>query len=132
MAQTHPTRQSLSTFVRDPAAWRRSGVGVAAMKARAPSDPKSRFFQAATHAYNDAAYADALARDPGVARVDAQRFWNKCPHFGQSSADFLIWHRAFIYNFERVLRDAAGRSDVALPDWDYSNPEATLPAILRR
>ena len=88
-----------------------------------PSDPKSWFFQAATHAYNDAAYADALARDPGVARVDAQRFWNKCPHFGQSSADFLIWHRAFIYNFERVLRDAAGDPMLALPYWDYSKPE---------
>jgi Common central domain of tyrosinase len=130
LAQTHPTRQSLSSFSRDPTRVASLRRGVAVMKARAPSDPKSWFFQAATHAYNDAAYADALTRDSGVARVDAGRFWNKCPHFGQSSADFLIWHRAFIYNFERVLRDAAGDSTLALPYWDYSKPEGReFPAI---
>jgi hypothetical protein len=130
MAQTHPTRQSLASFSRDPAKVASLRRGVAVMKARAPSDPKSWFFQAAVHAYNDAAYADALSRDPAVAQVDAQRFWNKCPHFGQSSADFLIWHRAFIYNFERVLRDAAGDPMLALPYWDYSKSEGrAFPAI---
>lgn len=123
LAQTHPTRQSLSSFSRDPAKVASLRKGVAAMKARAPSDPKSWFFQAAIHAYNDAAYNDALSRDPGVARVDAQRFWNKCPHFGQSSADFLIWHRAYLYNFERILREEADDPMLALPYWDYSKPE---------
>ena len=123
LAQTHPTRQSLASFSRDPAKVASLRRGVAAMKARAPSDPKSWFFQAAIHAYNDAAYNDALARDSGVARVDAQRFWNKCPHFGQSSADFLIWHRAYLYNFERILREEAGDPMLALPYWDYSKPE---------
>ena len=130
LAQTHPTRQSLTSFSRDPVKVASLRRGVAAMKARAPSDPKSWFFQSAIHAYNDAAYADALARDPGVARVDGQRFWNKCPHFGQSSADFLIWHRAYLYNFERVLREEAGDPTLALPYWDYSKPEGrTFPAI---
>jgi len=130
LAQTHPTRQSLSSFSRDPAKVASLRKGVAAMKARAPSDPKSWFFQAAIHAYNDAAYNDALSRDPGVARVDAQRFWNKCPHFGQSSADFLIWHRAYLYNFERILREEAGDPMLALPYWDYSKPEGrSFPQI---
>lgn len=123
LAQTHPTRQSLSSFSRDPAKVASLRRGVAAMKARAPSDPKSWFFQSAIHAYNDAAFNDALARDPNVARVDAQRFWNKCPHFGQSSAEFLIWHRAYLYNFERILREEAGDPMLALPYWDYSKPE---------
>jgi hypothetical protein len=123
LAQTHPTRQSLTSFSRDPAKVASLRRGVAAMKARAPSDPKSWFFQSAVHAYNDAAYNDALARDSGVARVDAQRFWNKCPHFGQSSAEFLLWHRAYLYNFERILREEAGDPMLALPYWDYSKPE---------
>ena len=122
-AQVHPTRQSLASFSRDAAKVASLRRGVAVMKARAPSDPRSWFFQAAIHAYNDAAYADALARDPGVARVDAQRYWNKCPHFGQSSADFLVWHRAYICVFERILRDAANDPMLALPYWDYSKPE---------
>ena len=123
LAQAHPTRQSLTSFSRDPAKAASLRRGVAAMKARAPSDPKSWFFQSAIHAYNDAAYADALARDPAVAQVDARRFWNKCPHFGQSSAEFLIWHRAYLYNFERILREEAGDPMLALPYWDYSKPE---------
>jgi hypothetical protein len=121
--QAHPTRQSLAEFSKDPtkvAALRR-GVGV--MKARAPSDHRSWFFQSAIHAYNDAAYADAVARDPGVAQVDGARFWNKCPHFGQSSAEFLVWHRAYLYVFERTLRDAIGDPMFALPYWDYSKEE---------
>ena len=130
LAQTRPVRQSLASFSRDPAKVASLRRGVAAMKARAPSDPRSWFFQSAVHAYNDAAYADALARDPGVARVDAQRFWNKCPHFGQSSAEFLIWHRAYLYNFERILREEAGDPTLALPYWDYSKREGrAFPAI---
>jgi len=129
-AQVHPTRQSLASFSRDPARVASLRRGVAVMRARAPSDPKSWFFQSAIHAYNDAAYADALARDPGVARVDAQRYWNKCPHFGQSSADFLIWHRAYLYVFERILREAANDPMLALPYWDYSKPSGRdFPAI---
>ncbi|HKD21020.1 MAG TPA: tyrosinase family protein [Rhizomicrobium sp.] len=130
LAQGHPTRQSLAEFSKDPtkvAALRR-GVGV--MKARAPSDHRSWFFQSAIHAYNDAAYADAVARDPGVAQVDGARFWNKCPHFGQSSAEFLVWHRAYLYAFERTLRDAIGDPLFALPYWDYSKEEGReFPAI---
>lgn len=122
-AQSHPVRRSLGEFTRDPFAVASLRKGIAAMKARAPSDHKSWFFQAAIHAYNDALYADALARDPAVANVDAQRFWNKCPHFGQSSADFLIWHRAYLYNFERILRDAIGDPLFALPYWDYSKEQ---------
>jgi hypothetical protein len=130
MAATGPVRVSLDTFSKDAVrvASLRKAVGV--MKARLPSDPKSWFFQAAIHAYNDAAYAEALAQDPEVAQVDAARFWNKCPHFGQSSADFLLWHRAYVHNFEHVLRDAAGDPQLALPYWDYSKPEnRTFPAI---
>ncbi len=123
MAASGPTRISLTEFSKDAVRVASLRKGVAAMKARAPSDPKSWFFQAATHAYNDAAHAEALAQDPKVAEVDASRFWNKCPHFGQSSADFLIWHRAYLHNFEHVLRDAAGDPELALPYWDYSKPE---------
>src|ERR1700677_2948227 len=85
VAASAPVRVSLDTFSKDAVrvASLRKAVGV--MKARLPSDPKSWFFKAAIHAYNAAAYAEALTQDPKVAQVDAARFWNKCPHFGQSS-----------------------------------------------
>jgi hypothetical protein len=99
---------SLTEFVRDPVRVESLRRGVAVMKARPASDHRSWFFQAAIHAYDDALYADALAQDPNVAQVDRARYWNKCTHFGQSSANFVIWHRAYLYYFERILRDAAG------------------------
>jgi len=133
-AQSAPVRVSLSRFSRDRLASLRKGV--AAMKALPPSDRRSWFWWAATHAYNDTLYADALARDPKLAQVDAKRYWNQCPHFGQCSADFLIWHRAFLFYFERTLRNVAQDGDLALPYWDYGSaggrgfPAAYLPQFL--
>jgi hypothetical protein len=134
MAATGPIRVSLAGFEpRRLASLRR---GVAAMKALPPSDHRSWFWQAATHAYNDALYADALKRDPKIAKVDAKRYWNQCPHFGQCSADFLIWHRAFLFYFERSLRDMAQDADLALPYWNYATaqgrgfPAAYTPQFL--
>src|SRR5271156_6093015 len=65
-----PVRVALTEFVRDTARGASLRKGVATMKARSASDPKSWFFQAAVHAYDDALYADALSRDASVAKVD--------------------------------------------------------------
>lgn len=125
-----PARQSLATFSRDPAKVEALRRGVAAMKALPASDHRSWFFQAAVHAYSDTLLAAETARDPKVATVDRYRYWDQCPHFGQCSADFLIWHRAYLHFFERNLRVAAGDPSLALPYWDYSQPEQrTFPSI---
>src|SRR3954468_4980896 len=95
------------------------------MRSRKPSDPRSWFFQAAIHGVTEHAIAEAAAADPGVAKVDQDKFWNRCPHFeslGAPSADFLIWHRAYVYYFERILKDASGEPDFALPYWNYLEP----------
>ncbi|MBS0471211.1 MAG: tyrosinase family protein [Proteobacteria bacterium] len=125
-----PIRQSLSSFSTDPAKVAALRRGVAAMKALPPSDHRSWFFQAATHAYSEKVFTTELARDPKLAGVDRKKFWNQCPHFGQCSADFAIWHRAYLHFFERTLREAAGDSNLALPYWDYENPAGRFfPAI---
>ncbi len=129
-APAGPVRQSLAAFSADPgkaAALRR---GVAAMKALPGSDHRSWFFQAAVHAYSDALFEAELKRDPKLKSVDGAKYWNKCPHFGQCSADFVIWHRAYLHFFERNLRAAAGDPSLALPYWNYGDPEQrTFPAI---
>ena len=81
--------------------------GVQVMRSRPPSDPRSWIFQGAVHAISDRLLADILLSDPKVALVDQEKFWNRCPHFGANSAEFTIWHRAYLYYFERILRDAA-------------------------
>ena len=123
-------RMKLPDFAKDPKRLASLRKAVAAMKALPPSDHRSWFWWAATHAYNDALYRDALKRDPKLAQVDANRYWNKCPHFGQCSADFLVWHRAYLYHFERNLRDAAQDADLAVPYWNYSDPaQRVFPAV---
>jgi hypothetical protein len=59
------------------------------------------------------------AQPPGV----AQKTWATCEH---STPHFLSWHRMALYFFERVLREASGDPNFALPYWDYTN-DATDP-----
>lgn len=100
------------------------------MKDRDPSDPRSWFFQAAIHAVRPDWVDEAKRRDPKVSQVDQGRFWNQCPHFGQESANFLVWHRAYVYYFERMLRDAAQDSSLSLPYWNYTDEaQRTFPEI---
>ncbi len=118
-----PQRIPLSEFVKDPRRLQSLRKGVAVMKALPGSDHRSWFFQASVHAHNNALYTEAVKADSKVRRVDKARYWNKCPHGRGSSADFLIWHRAYLYYFERHLRDAAQDADLAIPYWDYSKPD---------
>ena len=119
-------RRSLLTFAQDPARLASLRRGIAVMKSRPHSQPKSWFFQAAIHGVTAEALAEARQQDPGMAQVDVARFWNQCPHFGQHSANFIIWHRAYLHYFERILREAAGDPTLSLPYWDYG------PATQRR
>lgn len=97
--------------------------GVAVMKSRKPSDPTSWFFQSAIHAVTPELVDAATQIDPDVARVDQARFWNRCPHSNaEHSADFLIWHRAYLYYFEHILRAAAQDPTLSLPYWNYTEP----------
>lgn len=91
-------------------------AGVAAMKARDPSDPTSWWFQANIHGTVE---SDPLL-DP---------FWNRCPH---GNFFFLSWHRMYIHHFERILRAAAGDDSLTLPYWNYSDPaQRGLPLPFR-
>ncbi|TAL04101.1 MAG: tyrosinase family protein [Rhodospirillaceae bacterium] len=123
LAVTSMPRMKLSKFVTDPARVAALKKGVATMKSRKPSSPKSWFYQAAIHAVSNAFLQQALQQDAGVqAVVNDGRFWTKCPHFGAPSADFLLWHRAYLYYFERLLREASGDPTLSVPYWDYGDP----------
>ncbi len=123
-AQVRPApRMRLEEFVTSPGRVEALKRGVAAMKARRPSDPKSWFFQAAVHGVSDLAIVEAERADPAVrAVVSDGRFWNKCPHHGEPSADFLLWHRAYLFYFERILREASGDPSLSVPYWNYNDP----------
>jgi hypothetical protein len=118
-------RLPLEGFVETPRLVEALRRGVKEMKKRKPSDPRSWFYQAAIHGVDlDPAsvghkfYKAAAAIDPEVAKVDP-KFWNQCPHFGQNSANFVPWHRAYTFHFEQILREHTGESDFSLPYWNY-------------
>lgn len=118
-------RMPLHVFSQDPARLASLRRGVQVMQSRRESDPRSWFFQAAVHAVPAEWIPGAKQRDPGVQKVLEQGFWNQCPHPNLSSTkrptgDFLLWHRAYLYYFERILRDAAGDETLSLPYWDYA------------
>ena len=117
-----PQRMRFEHFVQDSGRVAALVRGVQVMKSRQPSDPRSWFFQAAIHGVSPQWIEDAKKQDPQVAAVDQKRFWNQCPHHGESSANFLPWHRAYLYYFERILRDAAQDNSLCLPYWNYTDP----------
>jgi tyrosinase len=86
--------------------------GVAAMKARPVSDPRSWGFQANIHGTNGPA---------------SNPLFNQCQH---GTLLFLAWHRGYLIYFERILRQASGDPDLTLPYWDWTTAP-TLPAPYR-
>ncbi len=84
------------------------------MKSRPASDPTSWTYQAAIH---------------GSTEQPAQRAWNNCQH---QSYFFLSWHRMYLYFFERIVRDASGDPNFAIPYWDYTTDnQRFLPEAFR-
>jgi hypothetical protein len=136
LAASTPRRLPLGEFAQNPKLVEALRRGVKVMRDRPGSDPKSWFWQCAVHAYSEELFGEAVKRDAGLAKVDAGKYWKQCPHFGQSSANFLIWHRAYLYHFERILRAAAGEAELAIPYWNYDEegqrgfPELFAPQFL--
>lgn len=50
----------------------------------------------------------------------AQKVWGTCEH---GTMHFFSWHRMYLYFFERVLREASGDPNFALPYWDYTSDD---------
>jgi hypothetical protein len=105
---------------------------VAAMKVLPAKDPRSWFWQSAIHSVLPSWIA-TLPVGTAPSAANQAKYWNKCPHTSaHGSAEFLIWHRAYLYFFERILRAAGGHPNLSLPYWNYINPaQRHLPAIYR-
>jgi hypothetical protein len=59
--------------------------------------------------------------------------WDNCTHaVNRPERHFLVWHRLYIYYLEEIVRDQSGKTDFALPYWDYCNPAyRVMPEIFR-
>jgi tyrosinase len=89
--------------------------GMTLMKSRPEADPTSWMYWANVHWML-----------PAVPE-DMKNIWNQCEH---GTDLFFPWHRAYIYFFEQVLRDATGFEGFTIPYWDwYTDP--VLPLVFR-
>jgi Common central domain of tyrosinase len=125
-------REKLETFSLNPTYVAHLRKGVAAMKALPAKDHRSWFWQAAVHAVQSS-WVAALPAGTAPSAADQTKFWNQCPHNpSHGSAEFLIWHRAYLYYFERTLRVMASDPTLSLPYWNYENAaQRKLPEIYR-
>jgi hypothetical protein len=140
-----PVRMSLESFMAVAGNVDKLRLLFAEMRKKRASDPASYFFQAAIHWWPDLS-ADAVKQNPDR-KVLAEMFnadqnakgmlgfWNQCTHLGvKSPADFVLWHRAYLYYFERYARSTLKDATFALPYWDYragTTASLELPAPYR-
>lgn len=94
------TRKDINSLKPDSPEVKALIAGVKAMKAMGSADPRNWIVQADIHnAY--------------------------CPH---GNWFFLPWHRAYVYFFEAVCREASGDKNFALPYWNWTS-DPTVPAL---
>lgn len=137
-----PRRISLSAFSTRPEKVEQLRALFSKMRQKRASDPASYFFQGAVHWLPDLSPSAVKARpdlkvlaemfnaDPAAKQMLG--YWDQCTHGGmKSSADFLLWHRAYLHYFEQHARVTLGDPTFALPYWDYNEQEASrrLPDI---
>ncbi|MEM6692817.1 MAG: tyrosinase family protein, partial [Planctomycetota bacterium] len=102
-AQT-PVRKSIRTMMQDTDLWQSFISGVAKMKQRSEDDPNDRrgwLYQANIH---------------GTPFLSSDELLNQCDH---GSIQFIVWHRAYLFYFEEILREASGNDQVYLPYWEW-------------
>ncbi|WP_049721764.1 tyrosinase family protein [Gilvimarinus polysaccharolyticus] len=106
-------------------------VALKKMKAMGCSEPFSWYYQGATHSIPDKIDKNPLC--PSYTnKKDLKWAWDTCTHQDGSEIHFLLWHRLYIAHFEKIVRKLSGKSDFALPYWNYIDPSnRVMPADFR-
>lgn len=96
-------------------------------------NPLSWYYQGAMHWIPDTINNNQLCSWYGnVSQI--KDGWDNCTHTpgGKEKLHFLVWHRLYIWHFEKVVRKLSGYQDFALPYWGYTDvSKRTLPDMLR-
>jgi hypothetical protein len=92
------------------------------MKIRDCNDPTSWYYQAAMHWVPEQIDSNKLCESYSD-WTELKMAWDECTHSssGAEEINFLIWHRMYIWHFEKIVRKTSGKNDFALPYWGYTN-----------
>ena len=90
------------------------------MREKDCSDPLSWYYQSSMHWVPDTINKNGLCSSyQNISQLKEN--WNSCTHTKGSEIHFLVWHRLYIYHFEKIVRKLSGKKDFALPYWGYTN-----------
>lgn len=86
------------------------------------SNPLSWYYQGAIHWIPDTIKDNKLCNSYKNIS-DKKDGWDNCTHSHTSvdEVNFLVWHRLYIWHFEKIVRKLSGKKDFALPYWGYTN-----------
>ncbi|MDO6746560.1 tyrosinase family protein [Gilvimarinus sp. 1_MG-2023] len=96
-------------------------IALKKMKAMSCDEPFSWYYQGATHSIPDEIKPNPLCPSY-TQKADLKWAWATCTHKAGSEIHFLMWHRLYIAHFEKIVRKLSGKSDFALPYWNYTDP----------
>lgn len=94
------------------------------MRSKDCNDPTSWYYQSGIHWVPDTIYTQNFCDSyKNISQI--KEAWDNCTHSKGSEIHFLVWHRLYIYHFEKIVRKLSGKKDFALPYWDYTNTQNT-------
>lgn len=109
-------------------------TGMAKIKDLPCTNPISWYYQGAVHWVPDVV-DNGNPFCPEYQNVsDAMEAWRNCTHTNTANSNFqfLIWHRLYIWHFEKIIRELSGNPRFALPFWKYVDPAfRVMPGKLR-
>ena len=105
------------------------------MREKNCTDPLSYYYQGAIHWIPDSIGKNPLCESYSTVK-DLKEAWDNCTHSpsGKEKIHFLVWHRLYIWHFEKIVRKLSGKKDFALPYWGYTNSAITekmMPRLFR-
>ena len=105
------------------------------MRENGCTDPMSWYYQGAMHWIPDSIGKNPLCESYSTV-ADLKEAWDNCTHSpsGKEKIHFLVWHRLYIWHFEKIVRKLSGKKDFALPYWAYTNNNSSdkiMPSLLR-
>jgi hypothetical protein len=92
------------------------------MREKECSDPLSWYYQGAIHWIPDTINNQNLC-ETYHNKGQLKEGWDNCTHTKESEIHFLVWHRLYIYHFEKIVRKLSEKKDFALPYWGYTDKE---------
>lgn len=105
------------------------------MRQKNCTDPLSWYYQGAVHWIPDSIPNNSLCESYHSVN-DLRTAWDNCTHSptGKEKIHFLVWHRLYIWHFEKIVRKLSGKKDFALPYWAYTNNndyDKVMPKLFR-